>query len=212
MLRLLDPLPRAETQGRIDIDDVSLHAIDRDIVRRGIIAISQDPIFLPASPQSTIRANLDPYNENTSEEIHEVLKLLDLDFLAGGIEKDGRTGIERVFASDMLSQGQKQLMSLARAVLRRRARIRSGANGGILLLDEATSNVDSKTDGIMFKTIDQEFQGYTIVAVAHRLDWAMRCDRVVMMEAGRVIETGSPQDLMRIEGGAFKQLCDSRST
>lgn len=154
---------------------------------------------------------MDPYSEASPGEIQEVLKLLDLDFLIRGSAGDDREGLNEIFTSDMLSQGQKQLMSLARAVLRQRIRARSGAKGGILLLDEATSSVDSQTDEIMFSTIEREFKGYTTLAVAHRLDWAIRSDRVVVMEAGRVVETGSPQELLQ-DGGAFKRLYDSRTT
>ena len=125
---------------------------------------------------------------------------------------------------DVLSQGQKQLFSLARAVLRRRVRSqhshshkfesesenegreKEGSEGGILLLDEVSSSVDLATDRAMQKVIWEEFGGYTIVMVAHRLEMVKTFDRVVVMDAGKVVEVGSPGELGEKEGGVFRGL------
>ena len=90
------------------------------------------------------------------------------------------------------SAGQRQLLSLGRALLRRRLRARNNANSGILLLDEVSSSVDHETERVMQEIIRTEFQNYTVIAVSHRLDMIMDFDRVVVMDTGRIVEVGNP--------------------
>jgi ATP-binding cassette subfamily C (CFTR/MRP) protein 1 len=87
----------------------------------------------------------------------------------------------------MLSQGQKQLFCLARAILR---------PGKIVVLDEVTSSVDRVTDEMMQRIIRDEFKGRTVIAVAHRLETIIDFDRIVVMEDARVVEIGKPDDLL----------------
>ena len=103
----------------------------------------------------------------------------------------------------MLSKGQQQLLALARLLLKKQ----SGEGGGkILLLDEATSNVDRETDRVLQRVIGEEFRGWTVLAVAHRVGTVVDADVVVVMEGGRVVEVGMPEELMRKEGGWFAGL------
>ncbi|KPM39265.1 ABC transporter C family member 3 [Neonectria ditissima] len=207
LLRLIDPLS-GKSASRITIDGLSIHNIHRDTLRRRLIAVSQEQVFLPAS--STIRCNLDPTSEMTDPELHAVLALHDLKFLISDPEASGEPGgLDALFTSDSLSQGQKQLFNLARAVVRRRVRSRLGAEGGVLLLDEVSSSVDSQTEETMLNIIRDEFQGYTVIMVAHRLELAMKCDRVIVMDGGRLGETGRPDELKAKAGGLFKALWDS---
>ncbi|KAF4331524.1 abc transporter [Fusarium beomiforme] len=145
LLRLVDPLPVKEPSSGLTVDKFSLDEIDRDLVRRHIIAVSQDPVFLPSCPGSTLRIT----------------------------------------------------------------RLRSGAKKGILLLDEVSSSVDSQTNDKMWKIIEDEFVGYTVIMVVHRLDMAFKCNPVVVMEQGRVAESGQPDDLCREKDAAFKRLIDA---
>lgn len=112
-------------------------------------------------------------------------------------------------SSDTLSQGQKQLFSLARAILRGRIRARGKGKqneGGVLLLDEVSSSVDKDTDEAMQRMILDEFAGYTIVMVSHRLGMVMNFDRVVVMDEGRIVEDGKPRELVDQEGSRFRDL------
>lgn len=112
-------------------------------------------------------------------------------------------------SSETLSQGQKQLFSLARAILRRRTKARGvagEAGRGILLLDEVSSSVDQETHRRMQKIIHEEFQGYTIIMVSHRLDVALDCDMVIVMDSGAIVETGSPKALIEEDGSRFGEL------
>ena len=113
-------------------------------------------------------------------------------------------------SADTLSQGQKQLFSLGRAILRRRVRAAaepSGPVAGVLLLDEVSSSVDQDTDRAMQTVIRDEFAGYTVIMVSHRLDMVLAtCDTVVVLDQGRVVETGAPAVLVEAEGTRFREL------
>ena len=104
---------------------------------------------------------------------------------------------------DELSAGQKQLLSLGRAILRRRMK----KGGGILLLDEVGSSVDAETDKMMGEVIQREFEGYTIVMIAHRLGMVQEYfDKVIVLDQGQVVEEGAPRDLIYMEGSRFREL------
>ncbi|KAG9253072.1 ABC transporter [Emericellopsis atlantica] len=208
LLRLLDPMEQSNSS--ITVDDLELTSVARETVRKHVIAVSQDPIFLPPSQYSTIRTNLDPYEEATDDEIHEALRRVNLNFLVSPKNGDLHKGLDEHFSIDLLSQGQRQLFSFARAVVRQLVRGRHGVWQGILLLDEISSSVDQETDEKMWKIIEDVFKGYTTIIVAHRLDWAAMCDRVVVMRAGQIAEVGAPMALIEQEGGMFKELWDAQ--
>ncbi len=132
-----------------------------------------------------------------------------------------RGGPASLMSADALSQGQKQLFSLARAVLRARVKSRGcqqakrsdcGREGererpeGILLLDEVSSSVDAETGKAMQQVIRSVFRGYTVVAVAHRLDTVLEYDRVLVMDGVSVVEEGNPRVLLVGEGSRFGEL------
>lgn len=204
LLRLLDPLPHCAAN--MEIDGVPFHRIDRSTLRKRIIAIPQDAVFLPDG--STVRSNIDPLEIATDEECLAVLHLVQL---SGFVEDRGRLGAG--MNSDELSAGQKQLFSLGRAILRKRVRDRlvSGdemaRHGGLLLLDEVSSSVDKVTDRAMQEIIKDEFEAYTIIMVSHRLEMVVDFfDSVVVLDKGVVVETGSPKDLINSPGSRFGEL------
>lgn len=209
LLRLLDPLSSSSTQDSIIIDEIPLHRIDRSTLRQRIIAVPQDPVFLPDG--TSFQTNLDPFNASTEDVCQIVLEIVNLwPFV------QERGGLGAGMSADTLSQGQKQLFSLARAILRRRIRAaereaevgdKAVAAGGLLLLDEVSSSVDVDTDKLMHEIIREEFEGYTIVMVSHRLDVVVAFfDRVVIMDQGEIVESGSPRELLEVEGSRFREL------
>ncbi|KAK2036308.1 P-loop containing nucleoside triphosphate hydrolase protein [Colletotrichum somersetense] len=119
----------------------------------------------------TVWENLDPFRAAAEAECLSVLEQVGL--LAVVQE---RGGIDANFAADSLSQRQKQLFCLARAVLRRRVESRNRTDGGVLRLDEVSSSVDRATDLAMQDIIRREFDGYTVIMVPHRLDMVLECD------------------------------------
>ncbi|PNY23797.1 Uncharacterized protein TCAP_06269 [Tolypocladium capitatum] len=226
LLRLVDQVPSCA--GNVTIDGLLLNRMDRPSLRQRIIAVPQDCVFLPGN--SSFKANLDPFEESTDIECREVLEMVDLWRIAeqrGGLHKDVRAAT--------LSQGQRQLFSLSRAIMRRRIRGRQvnallhdsennnsitasnipgnddtpridNTSGGILLLDEVSSSVDKDTHLAMQAVIRREFAEYTIVMVSHRLDVIMDYDKVLIMDSGSIIEHGRPHDLVNQEGSSFSKL------
>jgi ATP-binding cassette, subfamily C (CFTR/MRP), member 1 len=96
-----------------------------------------------------------------------------------------------------LSQGQKQLVSLARALL---------TNSSVLVLDEATAAVDVETDVLLQETLRSDlFNDRTIITIAHRINTVIDCDRIVVLQRGKVVEFGAPEELIR-NGGQFCEL------
>ena len=197
LLKLLEPTP--DTADKVTVGGLALHRIDRTALRERIIAIPQDAVFLPDG--STYQANLDPYNVSTPEECRSVMAAVGLwEFISE------RGGLDAGMSAGTLSAGQRQLLSLGRAVLRRRMRARASCRGGILLLDEVSSSVDRETERVMGEVIEREFGSYTVVAVSHRLDMIMDFDRVVVMDAGEVVEEGRPREL-GVGETRFGELC-----
>ena len=101
-----------------------------------------------------------------------------------------------------LSQGQRQLLCLARAIV---------SQPKVMILDEATSAVDMETDALIQRSIRAEFgrNASTLLVIAHRLSTIADFDRIVVMDAGKAVEFGSPRELMEIEGGMFRSLVEN---
>ncbi len=203
LLKLLDPLP--ETASNAVIDNTPLHRINRSALRQRIIAVPQEAVFLPDG--SSFQANLDPAYISTAEECRAVLVAVGLwNFV------QERGGLDTGMSAGTLSAGQRQLMSLARALLRRRIRARNlglgggGSDGGILLLDEVSSSVDHETERVIQEIIKTEFKAYTVIAVSHRLEMIMDFDRVVVMDTGGIVEIGNPMLLAEEDGTRFGDL------
>ncbi|VUC22540.1 unnamed protein product [Clonostachys rosea] len=190
LLRLLDPLP-SDSQ-TITIDGVPLNKIDRDTVRSRIIAIPQDTFLLPEG--TSWHVNLDPYSLASLDECESALEQVGLWTL---VVEHG--GLEEPMKADFLSQGQKQLFGVARAVLRARVRARllsaqglygtdATKLGGVLLLDEVTASVDGVTESLIHEIVDREFEGYTILAVTHKEHALQNFDRIMVLENGAIKE------------------------
>lgn len=172
----------------IIIDGIDISTLPRQTIRARLNAIPQDPFFL----RSTVRHNADPYNLHSDTAIISALEKVHLWSLISS-----KGGLAAQLDAEFFSHGQRQLFCLARAILR---------GGRIVVLDEATSSVDSETDKLMQKVIREVFEGCTILAVAHRLDTITDFDRIVLLGKGEVVESGRFEDLMRREGGAFREL------
>lgn len=93
--------------------------------------------------------------------------------------------------------GQRQLMCLARALLKR---------NHILVMDEATANVDPSTDEIIQNTVRTQFASWTVLIIAHRLNTIIDCDRILVMEAGRLVELDEPHTLLEKADGVFASM------
>jgi ABC-type multidrug transport system fused ATPase/permease subunit len=177
--------------GTTKIDGIDVRSIHRSTLRNAVSIIPQEPVLF----SGTVRQNLDPLHQFTDERLWQALEKAKLEptirAMKGGLDA-------RVNSGGMsLSTGQRQLMCLARALLRRTR---------ILLLDEVTAAIDPDTEMLVQKTIREEFAGCTILAVAHRLHTILDSDKVIVLDAGKVVEFAPPLSLLRSRDSAFSQL------
>ncbi|XP_044154090.1 ATP-binding cassette sub-family C member 2-like [Bufo gargarizans] len=171
--------------GKIIIDGLDISTIGLHDLRNKLTIIPQDPVLF----SGTLRMNLDPFNQYTDE---EVWKALELSHLKPYVEElQEKLFYEVSEGGENLSVGQRQLVCLARALLRK---------SKILIMDEATAAVDLETDNLIQRTIRSEFADCTVLTIAHRLHTIMDSNKVMVLDAGKIIEYGSPEDLLVSKG------------
>ncbi|XP_053524633.1 ATP-binding cassette sub-family C member 2-like, partial [Artibeus jamaicensis] len=171
--------------GQIIIDGVDVASIGLHDLREKLTIIPQDPILFSGS----LRMNLDPFNNYSDEEIWKALELAHLKSFVYGLQLG--LSHELTEAGDNLSIGQRQLLCLARALLRK---------SKILIMDEATAAVDLETDRLIQITIQKEFSHCTTITIAHRLHTILDSDRVMVLDNGKIVEYGSPEELLEKPG------------
>ncbi|XP_051473900.1 ATP-binding cassette sub-family C member 2 isoform X2 [Apus apus] len=171
--------------GRILIDEVDIATIGLHDLRKSLTIIPQDPVLFTG----TLRMNLDPFDHYTDEEIWKALELAHLKTYVQALPE----GLLHLVSEggENLSVGQRQLVCLARALLRK---------AKILILDEATAAVDLETDHLIQTTIRSEFADCTVLTIAHRLHTIMDSNRVMVLQAGRIVEYDSPEELLKKQG------------
>ncbi|XP_015100143.3 ATP-binding cassette sub-family C member 2 isoform X2 [Vicugna pacos] len=171
--------------GQITIDGVDIASIGLHDLREKLTIIPQDPILFSGS----LRMNLDPFNNYSDEEIWKALELAHLKSFVAGLQLG--LSHEVTEGGDNLSIGQRQLLCLARALLRK---------SKILIMDEATAAVDLETDQLIQTTIQNEFSHCTTITIAHRLHTIMDSDKVMVLDQGKIVEYGSPEELLKNPG------------
>lgn len=198
VLRLLEP-----SSGSITIDGINLANVDHQTLRERIISIPQDPFLM----QHTVRFNIDPWAAHT-----DIAIITALSKVSSWPILEMKGGLDAECTSEILSQGQRQLFSLARALLRKQ---RAGADqnepGGVILFDEATSNIDLTTDALIQHVIQDEFSEYTVIAVAHRLDTILHSHRIAVLDDGKLVEFDSPKARLA-RNSAFSALYNTNIT
>ncbi|KAI1733387.1 ABC transporter [Xylaria scruposa] len=211
LLALLDPAVNCAQN--LSIDGIPIHRINRAELRKRIIAVPQDPVFLPAG--NTIKANLDPFDAASDEDCVAVLETVRLGSL---LHEGAESGLRRGISADTLSAGQQRLFGLARAILRHRLRTRGNSigekepnRGGLLLLDEVNFAADKETEKTTRRVLEQEFAMYTVIMVSHHLEMVVEmCQRVVVLENGMIVEIGDPRQLIGSVGSRFGDLWNSQ--
>uniref|UniRef100_A0A5B6ZCD8 ABC-type xenobiotic transporter n=1 Tax=Davidia involucrata TaxID=16924 RepID=A0A5B6ZCD8_DAVIN len=181
-------------RGRILIDDCDIAKLGLMDLRKVLSIIPQSPVLF----SGTVRFNLDPFSEHNDADLWEALERAHLKDVirrnAIGLDAEVSEGGEN------FSVGQRQLLSLARALLRR---------SKILVLDEATAAVDVRTDALIQKTIREEFKTCTMLIIAHRLNTIIDSDQILVLDAGQVLEYETPEVLLLNEGSAFSKMVQS---
>ena len=220
LLRITEP-----TNGRVCIDGIDIHKIGLHLLRSSLSVISQDAILLAGS----IRYNLDPFHEFDDEWLNQCLRRVGIASYDSSSEKAQTNVLAHAAESDSseeekinaggrnrpslnldsqvkengsnISQGQRSLISIARALVRR---------SRIVILDEATASIDGRADAELQAMLINVLKDATVITVAHRLDTIMStCDRVVAMDSGEVVEFDTIPALLSRPTGLFKALCDA---
>ncbi|KAJ6646818.1 putative multidrug resistance-associated protein lethal [Pseudolycoriella hygida] len=178
---------------KILIDGIDIGVLALHDLRSKISIIPQEPVLFSGS----LRFNLDPLGEKTDAELWSSLEQVEMISVVLAL----RGGIDTKVSDrgSNFSVGQRQLLCLARAILR---------NNKILVLDEATANIDSVTDTLIQKTIRNKFGDCKVITIAHRLHTIIDSDRVLVIDAGRCAEFASPSELIQKENVFFKHLLD----
>uniref|UniRef100_A0A3B3TV55 ABC-type glutathione-S-conjugate transporter n=1 Tax=Poecilia latipinna TaxID=48699 RepID=A0A3B3TV55_9TELE len=183
--------------GRILIDDVDISKIGLHDLRNRLTIIPQDPVLF----SGMLRMNLDPFDKFSDEELWRVLELSHLKDYVAGLKEELQHEVAE--GGENLSVGQRQLLCLARALLRK---------SRILILDEATAAVDLETDDLIQTMIRKEFSHCTVLTIAHRLHSIMDSSRVMVLDAGKIVEFDSPSNLMEKRGHFYSMAKDAGIT
>ena len=158
--------------------------------------ITQDPVLFSGS----LRRNLDPFSLYEDHDLWSALEEVQLKTLVQQLPDQLEYKLRE--SGSNFSVGERQLVSLARALLQR---------SKIIILDEATANVDYKTDRLIQEVIRDRFKNCTVLTIAHRLNTIMDYDKVLVMDRGRVVEFDKPEALLQNDSGHFYRLVQTHN-
>lgn len=202
-------------EGSIHIDGLDISKIKLHTLRSRLAIIPQDPVLF----SGTVRTNLDAFDQHTDSELRDALERVHLvtpsalatpgepveSSVSGTGSSNTNTNPFTSLSSPItegglnLSQGQRQLLCLARAIVSRPK---------IMVLDEATSAVDMATDTLIQRSIREEFGDSTLIVIAHRLSTIADFDKILVLDDGRSVEFGTPKSLLEIKGGVFRGMVE----
>ena len=177
--------------GKIRYDGININKIKKYDLRRSLGIVLQDTHLFTGTIMENIRyGRLDA----TDEDVYEAAKLAHADQFINMLPN----GYQTMLSGDgeELSQGQRQLLAIARAAV---------SNPPVLILDEATSSIDTRTESIVQKGMDNLMKGRTVFVIAHRLSTIRNSDAIMVLEHGRIIERGNHEDLIK-QKGTYYQL------
>ncbi|KAM4045947.1 ATP-binding cassette sub-family C member 5-like isoform 2-T2 [Anomaloglossus baeobatrachus] len=177
--------------GIISIDNVHIETIGLEDLRKKLSIIPQEPVLFVG----TVRWNLDPMNQYTDEEVWDALEKTHMKEHVQQL--NGKLYAPVTENGGNFSVGERQLLCMARALLR---------NSQILLLDEATAAIDNETDALIQETINDVFSDCTVLIIAHRLNTVFHCDRIMVMDHGKILEFDKPSVLLSDENSTFRAM------
>jgi len=187
ILRLYDT-----SSGSILIDGIDIGKVTQESLRENVSLVPQDPVLFHRTLMDNIRYGK---RDATDEEVMRAARLAHCDEFIENLPNKYQTFVgERGIK---LSGGERQRVAIARAILK---------NAPILILDEATSSLDSHSESLIQDALDTLMKGKTTIVVAHRLSTIRKMDRIVVIEGGKIKEHGSHNDLLKTEGGLYKDL------
>lgn len=182
--------------GAIKIDGINIKDLSIESLRNNIAVVFQDNFLFGG----TIRDNiLLGKPDATEKEINKAIKMACLDEFVAEQEKGLDTDIgER---GTLLSGGQRQRLSIARAFIK---------NAPIVILDEATSALDNKSEAVVQKAIENLMKDRTVFVIAHRLSTVQNADKIVVINEGKIVESGTHEELLQKENGAYRALYNAQ--
>ncbi|KAL5366084.1 P-loop containing nucleoside triphosphate hydrolase protein [Aspergillus floccosus] len=189
VLALFRFLEIREGDGQILIDGVDISSIKLETLRSRLTIIPQNPVLFAG----TIRSNLDPRSIHDDSELLRALQYVSWTPALDASVREGGSNF---------SVGQRQLLCLARAMI---------TSPRILVLDESTSAVDRTTDDLIQRAVRSNFSGQvgpTLLVIAHRISNVVDFDKILVLDAGRAVEFGSPRELMGKSNGVFKGMVE----
>ncbi|KAL3847028.1 hypothetical protein ACJMK2_017964 [Sinanodonta woodiana] len=189
LFRLVEP-----ARGIITIDSMDICKIGLEDLRTKLSIIPQDPVLFVG----TIRYNLDPFGDHSDDQLWKALERCHVKGTIAALEHQLDAPV--VENGENFSVGERQLICMARALLR---------DSKILMLDEATAAIDTETDSLVQATIKEAFANCTMLIIAHRLNTVLSCNRILVMEDGRIAEYGKPSDLLANSQSKFKSMMDA---
>lgn len=180
------------TAGRITLDGIDIRELSLDTLRGAIGIVPQEPVLFSGS----IRENIAYARPDASDA--DVLRAAQAAHAWEFIERLPEQWSTRVGERGVkLSGGQRQRIAIARVFLK---------DPAVVILDEATSSLDTESERYVEQALEQLLQGRTTLLIAHRLSTVRRADRVVVLDQGRIVETGSHDELLQRENGLFARL------
>ena len=178
--------------GKVFIDSVDIASVALATLRSRVSIIPQDPVLF----SGTIRENLQPDASVDDATLWQVLGDV---HLADRLRGEGQLDAVVAEHGTNFSVGEKQLLCIARALLSR---------ASLVILDEATSAVDAETDALIQRTVRAEFAQSTVITIAHRLNSVLDADKILVLDAGRLAEFGTPRELLA-RPGFFREMVAS---
>ena len=176
--------------GRILIDDVNIKDIDCDNLRKNTAIVLQDTVLFADSVKNNLKYS---NSEATDEQMYEASRMSNCDNMIRKLPDKYDTKL--MSEGENISQGQRQLLSIARAFL---------AQPKILILDEATSSVDTRTEKHIQDAMVKLMKNRTSLIIAHRLSTIQDADLIVVMDEGRIVETGNHSELLEKKGRYYQ--------
>jgi subfamily B ATP-binding cassette protein MsbA len=180
------------TSGRITLDGIDIRSLSLEALRTSIGIVPQEPVLF----SGTIRENIAYARPDASDA--DVMRAAQAAHAWEFIERLPEQWTTRVGERGVkLSGGQRQRIAIARVFLK---------DPAVVILDEATSSLDTESERYVEQALEQLLQGRTTLLIAHRLSTVRRADRVVVLDQGRIVETGSHDELLGREDGLFARL------